>query len=75
MKMSPAARKAMARALANGALDYQGHRDEYDGLCYSCGEWKYGEVEPDARGYECEECGEQAVHGAEEAAFDFQFPE
>jgi len=35
------------------------------GFCMACGEEAYG-VEPDARGYECEVCGEKAVYGAEE---------
>ena len=35
------------------------------GFCLGCGAENYG-VEPDARGYECEECGESAVFGAPE---------
>ena len=35
------------------------------GFCLKCGFWQYG-CEPDARGYECDECGEKAVYGAEE---------
>jgi hypothetical protein len=35
------------------------------GFCLSCGADQYG-VEPDARGYECEECGKERVYGAEE---------
>lgn len=35
------------------------------GGCLSCGELAYG-VEPDARKYECEVCGEHSVYGAEE---------
>lgn len=35
------------------------------GLCISCGAEAEG-VEPDARKYECEACGERAVYGAEE---------
>jgi len=38
---------------------------EYLGFCLSCGESRY-ECEPDARNYECEECGEMKVFGAEE---------
>ena len=37
------------------------------GLCVACGEETDG-VEPDARGYECEHCGEHAVYGLEELA-------
>ena len=39
--------------------------DEYIGFCTACGAEIYG-VEPDARGYECDECGENKVYGAEE---------
>ena len=35
------------------------------GFCLACGAEAYG-VEPDARKYECEECGEPKVYGAEE---------
>ena len=38
---------------------------EYVGFCTECGAEAYG-VEPDARNYECEECGAYAVSGAEE---------
>lgn len=39
--------------------------DEHMGFCLACGEEAYG-VEPDARGYECESCGQPRVYGAEE---------
>lgn len=35
------------------------------GFCTACGERAEG-VEPDAREYECDCCGERAVYGAEE---------
>ena len=35
------------------------------GFCTECGTEAYG-VEPDARAYECEECGAHSVYGAEE---------
>lgn len=35
------------------------------GFCLACGAEVEG-VEPDAREYECEVCGEDAVYGAEE---------
>lgn len=38
------------------------------GLCFACGAEADG-VEPDARCYECEACGEHRVYGCEEAAF------
>lgn len=37
---------------------------ESPGFCCACGADVYG-VEPDADGYECDECGERAVYGAE----------
>ena len=38
-----------------------------NGICLSCGEVQYGDVEPDARDYPCEGCGADEVHGLEEA--------
>ena len=38
---------------------------EYIGICTACGFEQEG-VEPDARRYECEDCGEPKVYGAEE---------
>lgn len=38
---------------------------ENPGFCVKCGEDAEG-VEPDARKYECECCGEPGVYGAEE---------
>jgi hypothetical protein len=40
-------------------------RDENCGLCLSCHAVEYG-VEPDARCYECSECGQFRVFGLEE---------
>ena len=39
--------------------------DESMGFCTACGMEAYG-VEPDARNYTCEDCGENTVFGAEE---------
>ena len=39
--------------------------DDCLGFCINCGAEAYG-VEPDARKYECEECGLHQVYGAEE---------
>ena len=39
------------------------------GFCIACGEDAEG-VEPDAREYECEHCGESAVYGADELLLD-----
>ena len=42
--------------------------DDNLGFCLACGAEAYG-VEPDARRYECEECGAKKVYGAEECLF------
>ena len=42
------------------------------GFCTACGEDADG-CEPDARGYECEACGEPAVCGAEELLMQTAF--
>jgi len=39
--------------------------DDSLGICLACGEEAFG-VEPDARKYKCESCGEHRVYGAEE---------
>ena len=39
--------------------------NEYEGRCLACGAEAYS-VEPDARQYECEECGEPKVYGLAE---------
>lgn len=38
---------------------------EYIGFCVDCGT-KHTGIEPDARGYECENCNKTSVFGAEE---------
>jgi len=45
--------------------DYRYASEDNEGYCMACGEPAYG-VEPDARGYECEACGEKEVYGLEE---------
>ena len=44
--------------------------DNNEGLCMACSEVAEC-VEPDARKYECESCGEKAVYGAAEALLTF----
>ncbi len=44
-------------------------RDENSGFCLACG-FKQDCVEPDARGYKCESCGEMKVYGAEECLME-----
>jgi hypothetical protein len=41
--------------------------DEHGGICLACGATQDSGVEPDARGYPCDECGQRAVCGIEEA--------
>lgn len=45
---------------------YHMHNDSNDGGCLACGAIKDGGCEPDARNYECEECGKMQVFGIEE---------
>jgi hypothetical protein len=45
--------------------EYMEADDEGVGLCLACGAEASG-VEPDARGYECETCGERKVYGIPE---------
>lgn len=40
--------------------------DGTNGGCIGCGAIQYGGCEPDAREYECEECGKPKVYGLEE---------
>jgi hypothetical protein len=39
--------------------------DDGSGFCLACGNQTWG-VEPDARGYRCDSCGQPKVYGAEE---------
>lgn len=39
--------------------------DDNTGFCLACG-YQQDMVEPDARNYECENCGKLKVYGAEE---------
>jgi Zn finger protein HypA/HybF involved in hydrogenase expression len=41
--------------------------NDYQGWCSTCHEFTRDMTEPDARGYDCPECGEDTVCGAEEA--------
>lgn len=44
---------------------FQDAQDDYIGFCINCGAERDC-CEPDARNYECEDCGENQVFGAEE---------
>lgn len=49
-------------------------QDDNIGFCLWCGLEAWG-VEPDARNYDCEECGESMVYGAEEIFLMGEFEE
>lgn len=40
--------------------------NSYAGWCTDCGDWTHESCEPDARKYECPECGQKTCYGAEE---------
>jgi predicted RNA-binding Zn-ribbon protein involved in translation (DUF1610 family) len=50
------------------AADYEDATSSYLGWCSTCQEFTREETEPDAAEYECPECGEPTVTGAEDAA-------
>ena len=65
--MKPLLKKAILDYFGAESMDevFEDHIDElYDnvvpGFCKSCAAY-YGQVEPDARGYECDNCGELDV--------------
>ena len=47
--------------------DYMAASENYEGFCTTCQEVTNSGVEPDARRYECESCGNRTVYGIEEA--------
>ena len=67
--MKPATREDIKQMRTMIKVDedaFRSHCEEYGGWCLACGLEAYG-VEPDARRYTCEGCGEPAVYGADEA--------
>ena len=46
--------------------EYHSHRNDDNGFCLACGNIMHGGIEPDARNYPCEVCGEPRVFGTEE---------
>jgi len=54
----------------NGAVHDSMFGLENAGFCLACGADADG-CEPDARGYECEVCGEPTVYGAEEVLIGY----
>jgi len=47
--------------------EYQEYNEDYSGICFSCGEIQYGNCEPDAEKYLCENCDKRSVYGIEQA--------
>jgi hypothetical protein len=47
--------------------DFTEYAEQNMGYCKACREFTHDCCEPDARNYECPECGESEVFGAEEA--------
>jgi len=45
--------------------EFRSYAENYAGFCVRCGD-EACQVEPDARGYECEGCEEKGVYGTEE---------
>lgn len=53
------------RTLYRPVLESEDEMDGVTGWCLGCGQEAHG-VEPDAREYKCEGCGESLVYGIEE---------
>jgi hypothetical protein len=50
------------------AATFQVHDNEMNGYCTECEEvTNFGGCEPDAREYECDQCGNRTVYGVAEA--------
>lgn len=43
------------------------HQDNHAGFCTTCDEVTAEDIEPDAEGIECPECGQETVKGIEQA--------
>lgn len=49
--------------------DFQEAQEDHMGWCANCKEFTRDCCEPDASEYDCPECGNNTVYGAEEALF------
>ncbi len=58
---------AVAKPVQVSVAEYFRASGSYQGFCINCREITNSGVEPDARRYECEVCGERMVYGIEEA--------
>lgn len=57
--------KAMHKSITSDRVIQAVEEGDNAGFCHACGADASG-CEPDARNYECEECGALSVFGAEE---------
>jgi DNA-directed RNA polymerase subunit RPC12/RpoP len=48
-------------------VDIEEAMSSYSGWCTECQKFTHDSCEPDAREYECPDCGQRTVFGAEEA--------
>lgn len=55
----------MAKINIDAVIAAAENDEEYIGFCIACGAEAY-DVEPDARRYECDDCGKEKVYGAQE---------
>lgn len=55
----------MTRTFEMTEAEFLAEANDFGGRCLACGAEACG-VEPDARKYECESCGENKVYGLEE---------
>ena len=62
---------AISKAIQNNAIQALDRGAEYAGYCLDC-ECENAEVEPDAIGYQCSNCGQFAVMGVEEILMQSQ---
>lgn len=51
--------------MKNVESEYLENRGDYIGFCTSCKEWTRDCTEPDVEGYDCPECEENTVIGAD----------
>lgn len=59
--------KATRRTIEMSQETFAAHCDEYNGICGNCFSIRYGQTEPDAENYFCEECESKSVQGMENA--------
>ncbi len=50
--------------------EYRECEEGSNGICSACGEFRYGDTEPDAEDYPCDSCGKNKVVGMMNAMID-----